>query len=107
MNSWATWVKGDGYIDKHIHEESWISGAYYCKVPEVTKSSDNHHGYFEYGCIPNNIEFQIDKKKGYIKPEEGMLIIFPSYLYHQTVPHDTSEDRISIAFDLTPKAWMQ
>lgn len=105
INSWATWVKGDGYIDKHIHEESWISGAYYCKVPKITETSETKQGYFEYGCIPDDIKISIDKKRGYIQPVEGKLIIFPSYLYHQTIPHESNEDRISIAFDLTPKSW--
>ena len=42
-----------------------------------------------------------------ICPREGELLIFPSYLYHQTIPHQSDEDRISIAFDLTPKTWLQ
>lgn len=105
INSWATWVKGDGFIDKHIHEESWISGAYYCKVPKITIAAQNREGYFEYGCVPNDIQIEIDKKRGYVQPIEGKLVIFPSYLYHQTIPHQTTEDRISIAFDLTPLSW--
>lgn len=105
MNSWATWVKGDGFIDKHIHEKSWISGAYYCTVPEITNNTDSYQGYFEYGCCPDDLKINIDKKSGYIKPVEGKLIIFPSYLYHQTIKHSTNDDRISIAFDLTPKNW--
>jgi uncharacterized protein (TIGR02466 family) len=107
INSWATWVQGDGFIDKHIHEESWLSGAYYCTVPKITTATRDHEGYFEYGCIPNDITIDINKKRGYIKPVEGKLVIFPSYLYHQTIPHQTSEDRISIAFDLTPLAWIK
>ncbi len=105
ISSWATWVKGDGFIDKHIHEESWISGAYYCRVPKITDKSLTKQGYFEYGCIPDDIEITIDKERGYIKPVEGKLIIFPSYLYHQTIPHESPDDRISIAFDLTPLSW--
>jgi len=107
ISSWATWVHGDGFIDKHIHEDSWISGAYYCKVPKITDSTKQNEGYFEYGCIPNDIDIIIEKKRGYIKPVEGKLVIFPSYLYHQTIPHITDEDRISIAFDLTPKSWQK
>ena len=105
ISSWATWVKGDGFIDKHIHEESWISGAYYCRVPKITDKSISKQGYFEYGCIPDDIEITIDKARGYIKPVEGKLVIFPSYLYHQTIPHESPDDRISIAFDLTPLSW--
>jgi uncharacterized protein (TIGR02466 family) len=107
ISSWATLVQGDGFIDKHIHEESWISGAYYCKVPKIINSTKKQEGYFEYGCIPHEIKIDITKENNYVKPEEGKLVIFPSYLYHQTIPHTTSEDRISIAFDLTPKSWVK
>ncbi len=107
INSWATWVHGDGFIDKHIHEESWISGAYYCKVPTITQNAQQHEGYFEYGCIPHDITITSTKKRGYIQPVEGKLVIFPSYLYHQTIPHITDDDRISVAFDLTPTSWLK
>ncbi len=105
INAWATLVQGDGFIDKHIHEESWLSGAYYCCVPKVTGTTDEQQGYFEYGCIPDNIQIDIDKDRGFIKPIEGKIVMFPSYLYHQTIPHETKEDRISVAFDLTPNVW--
>ncbi len=108
LNLWATWVKGDGFIDKHIHEESWLSGAYYVDVPEITQDSQSHQGYFQYGCIPADMLHlqNVDNASfGYIKPQPGLLVIFPSYLYHQTIPHESEDDRISIAFDLTPTHW--
>jgi hypothetical protein len=39
-----------------------------------------------------------------VQPEEGMMILFPSYFYHRTVPFETGETRISIAFDVMPVA---
>ncbi len=105
LNLWATWVKGDGYIDKHIHEDSWISGAYYVALPEVVKNTDTHAGYFEYGCVPDDLCIETDAPRGFVRPEVGRLVIFPSYLYHQTIPHGSMDDRISIAFDLTPTQW--
>jgi ectoine hydroxylase-related dioxygenase (phytanoyl-CoA dioxygenase family) len=38
-----------------------------------------------------------------IKPEPGMLVIFPSGLPHSTLINSSSEDRYSIAFNLMPK----
>ena len=35
-----------------------------------------------------------------IQPEPGLMILFPSYFYHHTIPFHTDETRISIAFDL-------
>ena len=110
LNLWATWVKGDGFIDKHIHEESWISGAYYVTVPKVVRetSGSNHtKGHFAFGCVPADLRLDRPVETKTICPREGELLIFPSYLYHQTIPHQSDEDRISIAFDLTPKTWLQ
>jgi hypothetical protein len=35
-----------------------------------------------------------------IRPEEGLMVLFPSYFYHGTVPLESDEVRISIAFDV-------
>jgi hypothetical protein len=32
-----------------------------------------------------------------------MMVLFPAYLYHATVPFRSSERRISIAFDVLPE----
>ena len=34
------------------------------------------------------------------RPQEGFLIVFPSYFYHHTVPYEADEQRVSIAFDV-------
>ena len=41
-------------------------------------------------------------KKISFRPKESSSIIFPSSLFHRTIPFDDDEDRISIAFDLRP-----
>ncbi|MFB3078779.1 MAG: putative 2OG-Fe(II) oxygenase [Lysobacterales bacterium] len=37
-----------------------------------------------------------------IRPEAGLMLLFPSYFYHGTVPFDYDAQRISIAFDILP-----
>jgi hypothetical protein len=34
-----------------------------------------------------------------IKPREGMIVLFPSYFYHRTIPFESAEERITLAFD--------
>ena len=36
------------------------------------------------------------------KPEIGSCILFPSSLFHYTVPFNGKNDRISLAFDIIP-----
>jgi hypothetical protein len=33
-------------------------------------------------------------------PQAGTLLLFPSYLFHRTLPYAGSGERISISFDL-------
>ncbi|MCW5581951.1 MAG: hypothetical protein KIS72_11480 [Luteimonas sp.] len=37
-----------------------------------------------------------------IRPEEGTMLLFPSYFYHRTLPFEDESPRISIAFDVLP-----
>ena len=34
---------------------------------------------------------------------EGMMVLFPAYLYHATVPFNSEQRRFSIAFDVLPE----
>jgi hypothetical protein len=35
-----------------------------------------------------------------VRPEPGMLVLFPSYMWHGTVPFSAREKRLSCAFDI-------
>jgi hypothetical protein len=37
-----------------------------------------------------------------IKPEPGVLLIFPSHIFHDVVPTGSDEPRISVVADLKP-----
>ncbi|MFX8381746.1 putative 2OG-Fe(II) oxygenase [Acinetobacter baumannii] len=39
----------------------------------------------------------------YVKPERGMLVLFPSYMWHGTVPFEGDDRRMTIALDVVPK----
>ena len=38
----------------------------------------------------------------FIKPEPGLLVLFPSYMWHGTVPFSGEETRLTMAFDIVP-----
>ncbi|MCG8434693.1 MAG: tetratricopeptide repeat protein [Gammaproteobacteria bacterium] len=104
INIWATLLSGSGEISTHIHEESWLSGAYYVQLPpEVDTAAESHHGWIEFGRPNYEYGYQEKTKLRFIQPEEGALLLFPSYIYHRTIPFQSAANRISISFDLTPK----
>jgi hypothetical protein len=37
-----------------------------------------------------------------VRPTVGMLVLFPSYFWHGTVPFTGSRARLTVAFDIVP-----
>lgn len=101
LHVWATQAAESGYIDTHIHEESWLSGAYYVTVPEAIRADDpTHAGWIEFGRPYTHLPGADDIAVRLECPRVGDLLLFPSYLFHRTLPYRGSGERISISFDL-------
>lgn len=101
LNLWATLLENGGIIDTHIHEESWLSGAYYVQVPDtVSEDAVAHAGWIEFGRPALSMPETYQPELRHIRPEPGLLLLFPSYFYHRTMPFGSREQRISISFDL-------
>ena len=104
-SSWYVKMRQGGHLDPHIHEIGWISGAVYLAMP--TQKKQANEGAFEYGLhgdtypiLPplNSASFKIES----VMPNVGDIVLFPSSLFHRTVPFSGDESRICIAFDLKP-----
>jgi hypothetical protein len=37
-----------------------------------------------------------------VRPQPGMLVLFPSYFWHGTVPFASERTRLTVAFDVVP-----
>ncbi|MFO0040672.1 MAG: putative 2OG-Fe(II) oxygenase [Pseudomonadota bacterium] len=103
LNLWATRVAEQGVIDTHIHEESWLSGAYYVELPPAVRE-DATAGWIEFGRPHRGLPEPAPDDITCQRPEVGTLLLFPSYLYHRTLPFAGAGERISISFDLAPSA---
>lgn len=103
--SWAVVMDTGGHQIPHIHSAGWLSGVYYVRLPAcVGETARNRAGWIEFGRPPDSLNCQADHETRRICPREGRLLLFPSYYYHHTVPFESEEPRISIAFDLLPAA---
>ncbi|GAB3339883.1 putative 2OG-Fe(II) oxygenase [Marilutibacter aestuarii] len=100
LHVWATQAAEGGHIDTHIHEASWLSGAYYVELPPAVAGDDGTHpGWIEFGrpyphLAPAAAALRLEQ------PRVGDLLLFPSYLFHRTLPYRGAGERISISFDL-------
>ena len=100
LNGWRVKLMKSGYQKPHIHPRGWISGVLYLKVPSEISGNEGAIGFgFDgYGDT-------MSEAKGISRihnPQVGDLVLFPSSLYHKTIPFDSDEERQCIAFDVVP-----
>jgi len=100
-SSWYVRMKQGGHLNSHIHEEGWISGAMYLALP--TNKAHEHEGSIEVSTHGDEYPKKHDNFQAKaIAPEVGDFVMFPSSLFHRTIPFSSDEERICIAFDLKP-----
>ena len=96
-------MRAAGHQIPHIHPAAWLSGVYYVDVPAIVgEKAGKQAGWLVLGRPPDHFHNSSDAEIKAIRPEPGLMVLFPSYFYHQTIPFHTAETRISIAFDLIP-----
>lgn len=101
LHTWATQAAGAGFIGTHIHEDSWLSGAYYVAVPDTISADDpSYAGWIEFARPFATLPAWPEHALRHIHPRAGVLLLFPSYLFHRTLPHASSAARVSVSFDL-------
>ena len=105
LSAWAVVMEGQGYQAPHIHPQAWLSGVYYASVPPDMAASDTEQaGWIEFGEPLPDYRFTAKPELRLIRPEEGLMLLFPSYFFHRTLPFSAGGTRISIAFDVVPTA---
>jgi Flp pilus assembly protein TadD len=98
----ATVLTRQGRLAPHMHYAGYVSGVYYCQLPAVIAAAGGQEGWFEIGRPPPRLLRRGAPEVRTIRPEEGMMLLFPSYFFHGTLPFAAETTRISIAFDTIP-----
>ena len=98
--SWSARLSDSGFHENHIHHKGWISSCYYVAVPEVARSAPPQ-GAIKFGQPPAGFGM-VEEPRLVIQPKPGRLVLFPSYMWHGTVPFRSPQTRVTIAFDAIP-----
>lgn len=99
-SSWYLRMKKGGYLTSHIHEEGWISGCIYLQLPEKNNA---HEGSFEYSTDGDDYpRLHDDFPSQIVDQQVGDLVLFPSSLFHRTIPFHSDQERVCVAFDVKP-----
>ena len=99
--SWSCRLHSTGFHSNHVHDQGWISSAYYASLPAEVADGDGGQGAIKFG----ESKFRLgerDRPGRVIKPAVGKLVLFPSYFWHGTVPFQSRDMRLTIAFDVVP-----
>ena len=99
VTAWAVVLERGGFQIPHVHPAGWLSGVYYVRVPAPPPGRP-HEGWIEFGQPDPALGGEADPPTRLLDPEVGSMVLFPSYVYHRTLPFDTPGPRISIAFDV-------
>ena len=100
-SSWYVKMQTGGHLTSHIHETGWLSGVVYLAIPPRAAGSDD--GSIEFSTDGDDYPRRhADFPRRIVAPAVGDIVLFPSSLFHRTVPFSAAEERICIAFDVAP-----
>ena len=104
VGSWSVKLRSSGHHSSHIHNEGWASSAFYVALPGSVLGADagSCAGWIQFGRPLEDLGLDLPPRR-VIQPRPGHLALFPSYMWHGTVPFDDPDPRITIAFDMQPR----
>ncbi len=99
--AWSSRLRDCGFHINHIHPGGWISSAYYIALPDVVADAEARPGWIKFG-EPSYDTGISEPIRRIIQPRPGRMVLFPSYMWHGTVPFHSPQNRTTIAFDVVP-----
>ena len=97
--AWSAALRPGGFHINHLHPRGWISSACHIDLPDAV--DQGREGWLAFG-EPGVATLPRLPAEHFIKPKVGHLVLFPSYMWHGTVPFAGEQNRVSVAFDAVP-----
>lgn len=97
--SWSVRLRAKGRHANHVHPQGWISSALYVSLPQDL-SAGERKGWLTLGSPPEELGLKLEPVRE-VEPVEGRLALFPSWMWHGTIPFAGGE-RLTVAFDVRP-----
>jgi uncharacterized protein (TIGR02466 family) len=109
IQSWPNVNQFGDYHDLHNHPHSYLSGTYYVSVPQAQEvlpgRDDRRPGAISFydprpqanmNAVRDDPQIEAEYT---VHPDNGMLLLWPSFLHHFVHPNLSREPRISISFN--------
>ena len=85
-----------GFHVNHVHPAGWLSSALYIALPEAV--AEGEQGWLKLGEPQAELGLGLAPFRT-IEPKAGRLVLFPSTMWHGTIPFAAGE-RMTVAFDV-------
>jgi tetratricopeptide (TPR) repeat protein len=99
--SWSVRLHREGFHTSHVHPRGWISSACYIQLPDSMRAGHTAEGILSFGA-PGMVTTPSLNAELSVRPEVGLLVLFPSYFWHGTLPFHSEQPRLTVAFDAVP-----
>jgi tetratricopeptide (TPR) repeat protein len=100
--AWSSLLRDQGFHVNHLHPEGWVSSCYYVTVPAETNDPTTRNGWIKFGEPSIELPLKNPIRRA-VQPIPGRLVLFPSYMWHGTIPLRAPSPRTTIAFDAVPQ----
>lgn len=101
---WSVRLRPNGFHVNHYHPQGWISSACYLHLPSAVAGGSGE-GWLKFGepAFPTT---PVLGPEYVVKPAPGLLVLFPSYMWHGTRPFagGDRDTRLTVAFDVVPRS---
>ncbi len=98
--SWSVRLSGQGHHANHVHPQGWLSSALYVALPAEAERGAGQAGWLTLGEPQAALGVELPPART-IEPRPGRLVLFPSIMWHGTLPFAAGE-RLTTAFDVAP-----
>jgi uncharacterized protein (TIGR02466 family) len=106
---WATVLAKGGRHKAHTHPNNYLSAVYYVRTHPGADTINFHDPRAQASVIrPPVTELTAQNTdQVVIKVADGTLLLFPSYLEHSVNPNESTEERISVSFNIMFSSFAQ
>jgi tetratricopeptide (TPR) repeat protein len=105
-DSWSSRLRSSGFHLPHVHPHGWISSVYYVALPPSMSANQpgSNAGWLTFGEPDVMVPGCLLGPRRLHAPVAGQLVLFPSFMWHGTLPFEDEEPRLTVAFDVLPSA---
>ncbi len=98
--SWSVRLAAQGSNVPHTHPLGWLSSSLYVAIPGEGQRGPAPAGHIIFGAPPPELGLDLPPYRT-IAPQPGMVVTFPSTMWHAVAPFAEGE-RLMIALDIRP-----